>query len=111
MKRLATCVLFGWFVCAMYTTLNHTTAHAAIIDFEEFNLQGALYLDVPSPLIFNNVGGTGVNVEIVEGADNRIYDLYQFGGNPDITGQALIDWPWSSGSNPSGTTITHQCEE
>ncbi len=75
------------------------------VDFEEFNLGGALYLDVSETLVLNNVDGSGVNVTIVGGADNRVYDLFQFGGDPSATGQALIDWFWPWGSNPTGTTI------
>jgi hypothetical protein len=79
-------------------------SHAVVIDFESFNLGGSTYLDVTSPLVFSNVGGSGVNVTINEGADLRIYDLYQYGGWLN-GGQALIDMFWSNYSNPSGTTI------
>lgn len=75
------------------------------IDFEQFNLGGQLYLDVPETLLFNNVGGSGIDVTIVGAADNRVYDLYKFGSNPNATGQALIDWFWPYGSNPVGTSI------
>lgn len=80
-------------------------AKAVTIDFEGFNLGGALFLDVSETLVFNNVDGSGVNVTIVGGADNRVYDLLQFGGDPSTTGQALIDWFWPGGSNPVGTAI------
>lgn len=75
------------------------------IDFENFDLAGGLYLDVPETLTFNDVDGFGLNVTIIAGADNRVYDLLKFGNNPNATSQALIDWPWPEGSNPTGTSI------
>lgn len=80
-------------------------ARAATIDFEGFALGGATFLDVGPSLSFSNVEGSGVDVTINEGADNRIYDLFLFGSNPLATGQALIDWNWPSGSNTVGTEI------
>jgi hypothetical protein len=75
------------------------------IDFEDFNLGGGLFLDVPDTLIFSDVGGSGVSVTIVGGADIRIYDMFKYGNNPNATGQALGDWKWWGGSNTAGTTI------
>ena len=75
------------------------------IDFDSFDLAGGLYLDVPETLTFNNVDGSGINATIIAGADNRVYDLLKFGNNPNATSQALLDWPWPDGSNPTGTTI------
>src|ERR1700756_2370933 len=72
--------------------LEPVAARAALIDFENFNLGGGLFIDVPSPLQFTNVGGSGVDVQIIKGADLRIYDLFQFGHQPGVVGQALIDW-------------------
>jgi len=81
-------------------------ANAAVIDFEQFNLGGGLFLDVGSPLVFPNVSGSGVTVSINEGADNRIYDLVLFGGTyPGPGRQALIDWNWSTFQNVNGTDI------
>jgi hypothetical protein len=79
--------------------------NTAKINFEEFNLNNQVFLDVDQSLEFLNVDGSGVNVTIVGNADNRIYDLFKFGRNPNATGQALIDWFWPMGSNPLGTTI------
>ena len=88
---------------ALLATAIISPANAAVIDFEDFDLGGMSYLDVGSPLTFPDVDGSGVTVSIVQGADNRIYDLYLFGG---WVGQALIDWPWGGAmSNPAGTTI------
>lgn len=75
------------------------------IDFENFDLSGAVFLDVPETLTFDDIDGSGINVTIIAGADNRVYDLSQFGNNPNAASQALIDWPWPDGSNPTGTTI------
>ena len=105
MKRIflvGTIVILLAVLCPM---TNDQYAYAYLIDFESFNLGGGLYIDVPSPLAFNDVGGSGVNVNIVAGAYNRIYDLYSFAHQPGLTGQALIDWNWPSGANPAGTTI------
>jgi hypothetical protein len=92
-------------VKAQRETSTPSASEADVIDFEEFDLGGNTYLDVGSPLVFTKVGETGVDVDIVEGADNRIYDLFEFAGNPAVTGQALIDWPWPEGRNITGTTI------
>ncbi len=75
------------------------------IDFENFNLGGAMFLDTPDTLVFTNVGGSGVDVTIVGGSDLRVYDLVQFGGYAFPGPQALIDMSWSSFTNPNGTDI------
>ena len=91
-------------VLALFMT-GGTLARAATIDFESFDLVGGPFLDVPESLPFPNVGGSGVDVTINGGADNRIYDLFQYGHDSNAVGQALIDWPWPSGSNPAGTEM------
>jgi hypothetical protein len=78
---------------------------AVIIDFESFNLNNATFLDVASPLVFDNVGGSGVTVTMNEGIDFRIYDLFAFGGDLNAVGQALIDMSWGTFTNSSGTDI------
>jgi hypothetical protein len=78
---------------------------AEVIDFESFNLAGAVFLDTPEILSFMNVGGSGVNVTINGGADLRIYDLVQFGSYAFPGPQALIDMNWGTFTNPAGTDI------
>ncbi|MEZ5066251.1 MAG: hypothetical protein R3B81_16105 [bacterium] len=85
--------------------IDASVARAATIDFEDFDLVGGPFLDVPESLPFSNVDGSGVDVTINGGADNRIYDVFQYGHDADAVGQALIDWPWPSGSNPAGTEM------
>ena len=83
------------------------TAGPVTIDFESVNLGGGTYITVGPTLTFTNVGGLGTDVTISGGSgDLRIYDLFKFGGDPATTGQALIDWVWPIGSNPSGTRIS-----
>ena len=94
-----------WMIVAFVVLLASGTsdrARAQSIDFERFDLAGSMFLDVPEVLLFSDVDGSGIDVRINAGTDNRIYDLLLFGGGPDT--QALIDWPWP-GSNPAGTTI------
>lgn len=73
-----------------------------LIDFESFDLGGETFLDVPETLLFLDVGGSGIDVTINGMVNNRIYDLFLFGGDPNAVGQALIDWGWN-GPNPDGT--------
>jgi hypothetical protein len=80
-------------------------AHAAVVDFEQFDLGGNTFLDVGASLVFPNVDGSGVDLTIIEGADNRIYDLFLFADDPAASDQALIDFAWPFGSNGNGTTI------
>lgn len=93
---LCICALAGAVVSAS------SPAQAAVIDFESFALAGAPFLDVGSPLLITL---PDVAVTIKQGADLRIYDLFQFAGDPATTGQALIDMSWSSFTNPKGTEI------
>ena len=62
---------------------------------------GQVFLDVSETLLLPDVQGSGIDVTIQGGADNRIYDLELFAGDPLDT-QGLIDWFWPSGSNPDG---------
>jgi len=103
MKHIKATISIGLAAASFLVTT--APAFAAVIDFESFNLGGQPFLDVSSPLLFNNVGGSGVNVSIMQGADLRVYDLFQFGHDPTATGQALIDWPFPNGANTVGTTI------
>lgn len=80
-------------------------AQTYVIDFEDFNTGGAAYEDVSESLLLADVGGSGIDVTINGGADNRIYDLVQFGGYTFPGPQALIDWNWSSYQNTAGTDI------
>lgn len=95
--------LVALMICS--TLLLVGAAHAAVVDFENFALGGNTFLDVGASLVFTNVDGSGVDVTINEGADNRVYDLFLFAGNSSATSQALIDFPWPIGSNEIGTTI------
>jgi hypothetical protein len=76
-----------------------------VVDFEDFNTSGALYEDVSETLLLADVGGSGVDVTIEGGEDNRIYDLVQFGGYTFPGPQALIDWNWGTYQNYHGTDI------
>jgi hypothetical protein len=81
-------------------------ADAVVIDFEDFDLGGAIYLDLPETLLFPDVGGSGIEVIIAGHDDIRIYDLVLYSsGYPGAAGQALIDMNWSNYSNPDGTDI------
>jgi hypothetical protein len=73
------------------------------IDFESFDLMGAPYLDTVETLVFPDVQGSGVTVTIEGHDDVRIYDLFQYAGDPNITGQAMIDMNWLDYNNPAGT--------
>jgi hypothetical protein len=80
-------------------------ASPSIIDFENFNLNGGLFLDTPDTLQFMNAGGSAVNVTINGGSDLRIYNLALFGGYTFPGPQALIDMNWNTFTNPIGTDI------
>ncbi len=81
-------------------------ADPVVIDFEDFDLGGAAYLDLPETMIYPNAGGSGIEMTIQGHDDIRIYDLLLFGGeDPGANGQALIDVNWGSFSNPDGTDI------
>jgi len=99
------------FVYAFVLLLVPVIASADIvIDFEGFDLDGQTFLDVGSPLEFANAGNSGVDVSFQQGADLRVYDLFSFGGDPNATGQALIDFPFPAGSNTAGTQILFSSE-
>jgi len=100
LRAMAAYLIISWFIVIVSGALAEN-----IIDFEEFDLSGNLHLDVSESLSFPGVGGSYISATINGGADNRIYDLFQIGGDPLATGQALIDWHWPKGSNPDGTTI------
>lgn len=74
-----------------------------VVDFEGFDLMGQLYLDTGETLVFADIGGSGVTLTVVGHDDVRVYDLYQFGGDPSATGQAMIDVNWANYNNPAGT--------
>lgn len=93
------------FLLAAVVTFLGSRVFSATIDFESFNLQGQDFLAVGSPLHFTNVSGSGVSVTITQGASLRVYDLFRYQGDPSVTGQALIDWPFPGGSNNIGTTF------
>jgi hypothetical protein len=80
-------------------------AQSYVVDFEDFNLNGGLFLDVSETLALNDVGGSGIDVLILGNADNRIYDLVQFGHYAFASPQALIDMNWTNYQNPAGTDI------
>lgn len=75
-----------------------------VIDFENTDLKGEAFVEFAPSLTFPNVGGSGVTVTI-QGTHLRIYDIFRFGGVPEVKGKALIDFPFPSGSNPDGTVI------
>lgn len=52
----------------------------------------------PQPLLFENVSGTGVDVKI-DGPALTVTDLYEFAGQDDVRGNALITnrWPQQDG--------------
>jgi hypothetical protein len=75
-----------------------------VIDFENTDLKGEPFVEFAPALAFLNVGGSGVTVTI-QGKHLRIFDLFRFGGVPEIKGKALIDFPFPAGSNPDGTVI------
>lgn len=82
-------------------------ADPVFIDFEDFDLGGALYLDLPEMMIYPNAGGSGIEMTIEGHDDIRIYDLLLFGGSdPGGNGQALIDVNWGNFNNPDGTDIS-----
>lgn len=76
-----------------------------LIDFENFDLGGQTFLDTSETLVFENAGGSGVTVTIEGQDDIRIYDLFLFSGDPNTSGQALIDMNWGNFNNPNGTWI------
>jgi hypothetical protein len=94
-----------WFVALFSVLLFVSTASAAVIDFETFNLGGGLFVDTPETLVFTDVNGSGVDVTIDGGVDLRVYDLVQFGGYAFPGPQALIDMNWTSATNAFGTDI------
>lgn len=81
------------------------SAQSYVVDFENFNTFGALFEDVDDLLVITNVQGSGVDVTIDGGTDNRVYDLVQFGGYQFSGPQALIDWDWAGLQNSAGTDI------
>ena len=91
-------------ILALSMVLVHA-ASAAVIDFEGFDLGGKTFEVVDSSLAFNDVDGSGVDVTIEAGVQNRIYDLFLFANDPNATSQALIDYDFPTGSNPDGTMI------
>jgi hypothetical protein len=81
------------------------TAQSYVVDFEDFNLNGGQFLDVSETLSLNDVGGSGIDVLILGNADNRVYDLVQYGNYAFASPQAMIDMSWTNYQNPAGTDI------
>jgi hypothetical protein len=90
------------------------SGQAAVIDFEEFILDmtdpwtNTGYYAPGSPFVFDNAGGSGVNVSLVAGTTFQVHDLYEQGNDPNTTGKALMDFDFEAfwfPSNPYGTTI------
>lgn len=97
--------ILAFFLFVILSGWQFASAQSVTIDFENFDLGGGTFLDVSENLVLMDVGSSGVDVTINAGTDNRIYDLFLFGGYSDPGPQALIDWPWPSGSNGTGTCI------
>ncbi|MEA2552415.1 MAG: hypothetical protein QOJ65_591, partial [Fimbriimonadaceae bacterium] len=77
------------------------TAQASVIDFESFIVPYHGAIDVSSPFVLANAGGSGVDVTLIAGEQFRIWDLGA--GNSSLDGQqALLDYSFS---NTAGTTI------
>lgn len=64
---------------------------------------GAPFSQLPRMLALS-VGNE--RITIVASTTLRAYDLAAYGNDPLVRGVGLIDWPWSSGNNNDGTTIT-----
>lgn len=80
-------------------------ADPVIIDFEDFDLGGGVYFDLPELMIYYHPGGIQTTIQGHE--DIRIYDLMRFGGaDPGSNGQVFIDLDWGIDSNPEGTDIS-----
>lgn len=80
-------------------------AEPVLIDFEDFYLGGAEYLDLPETMIYLHPGGIETTIQGHD--DIRIVDLVAYAGSdPGGNGQAFIDMDWSSFDNPEGTDIT-----
>jgi hypothetical protein len=94
---------------SLILTIVPVAAQSFVVDFEDFDLGGAQYLNTPQTLTFSNVDGSGVTVTIEGGMSQvRIMDLFLFAEDPNTAGQALIDWDCCTApypTNPFGTTI------
>ncbi len=92
-------------ICPFVLFASPNIAQSYLVDFEDFQLQGALFLDVSENLVLTDVGGSGIDVTLVGGSDSRIYDLVQFGGYLEPGPQAFIDMDWNTFQNFAGTDI------
>lgn len=79
-------------------------AQDRLIDFEDLDLGDREFAPVASPLVYRNVGGSGVTITASPGL--RCYDLWQFGHDKSATGQALIDWFGDGNRGERGITIS-----